>query len=537
MAGSKESPRQKMINMMYLIFIAMLALNMSKEVLTAFGSMTEELSETNLELQERNDQFMQGLEEKAEEQAAKYLDLKLKADSIRQISAKFYNYLELLKEGAYADAEKSNIKRTAYEKLDKTVYFDQLFFDGAALKEEGQRFLDEMNSYRNEFSRIAINDPKLASIGEEVVSKFSTEKVQPVQGKALEYLDYHFKGFPLIASITKMTLLQSSIKNIEAQLLSTMLEGKLKIEASLTNFDAIVIPDKNAFFAGENFTGRIILGKNDKTLKADKVIINGVELGEESMQEGQTLVKFPAGRIGEREIEGEFQFMEEGELITIPVNSKYAVVPKPNNATISADKMNVVYRGVSNPFTISFAGIAANKVSAKTPGLKKGKTVTEKGRKKTLNGPSDYELDLTQLPKELRGKTRVDIVVTGELPSGERVVSKVPFRIKPLPTPFGSLDKRNPETVTKSELKTSTITATFGQDFDFDLPLRVQGFKITIEGEGSYLCEGSELSGPAKRAIDRARRNSLVRVSEIRTRALGSSTEVNNALPASFTII
>ena len=116
------------------------------------------------------------------------------------------------------------------------------------------------------------------------------------------------------------------------------------------------------------------------------------------MQEGQTLVKFPAGRIGEREIEGEFQFMEEGELITIPVNSKYAVVPKPNNATISADKMNVVYRGVSNPFTISFAGIAANKVSAKTPGLKKGKTVTEKGRKKTLNGPSDYELDLTQLP-------------------------------------------------------------------------------------------------------------------------------------------
>ena len=86
--------------------------------------------------------------------------------------------------------------------------------------------------------------------------------------------------------------------------------------------------------------------------------------------------------------------------------------------------------------------------------------------------------------------------------------------------PFGSLDKRNPETVTKSELKTSTVTATFGQDFDFDLPLRVQGFKITIEGEGSYLCEGSELSGPAKRAIDRARRNSLVRVSEIRTRAI-----------------
>ena len=86
------------------------------------------------------------------------------------------------------------------------------------------------------------------------------------------------------------------------------------------------------------------------------------------MQEGQTLVKFPAGRIGKSKVN--FSSWKR-VLITIPTNSKYAVVPKPNNATISADKMNVVYRG-SNPFTISFAGIAANKVSAKTPGLKKG---------------------------------------------------------------------------------------------------------------------------------------------------------------------
>ena len=537
MAGSKESPRQKMINMMYLIFIAMLALNMSKEVLTAFGSMTEELSETNLELQERNDQFMQGLEEKAEEQAAKYLDLKLKADSIREISGKFYNYLESLKEGAYADAERSNIKRTAYEKLDKTVYFDQLFFDGAALKEEGQRFLDEMNSYRNEFSRIASSDPKLASIGEEVISKFSTDKVQPVQGKPLEYLDYHFKGFPLIASITKMTLLQSSIKNIEAQLLSTMLEGKLKIEASLTNFDAIVISDKSSFFAGEEFSGRIILGKNDKTLKADKVIINGRELDDESMQEGQTILKFPAGGIGSKKIEGEFQFREEGELISIPVSSSYEVVPRPNKATISADKMNVVYNGVSNPFTISFPGIDANKVTVNTPGLKKGKTIIEKGRKKKLTGASDYELDLSELPPQLRGKKQVLINVTGTLPSGQKVTSKIPFRIKSLPVPYGTLDRTKPRSVKKSELMSSTVTATFGEDFDFDLPLRVRGFKITVAGIGSRVVSGNELDGQAKGLVQRARNNTIVTITDIKTRAIGSTTEIKEATDVSFTLV
>jgi hypothetical protein len=66
--------------------------------------------------------------------------------------------------------------------------------------------------------------------------------------------------------------------------------------------------------------------------------------------------------------------------------------------------MNVVYNGVSNPFTISFPGIDANKVSVNTPGLKKGKTIIDKGRKKKLTGSSDYELDLSELPPQLRGK-------------------------------------------------------------------------------------------------------------------------------------
>ncbi|MFL2607810.1 MAG: GldM family protein [Flavobacteriaceae bacterium] len=405
------------------------------------------------------------------------------------------------------------------------------------LKEDGQNFLDEMNTYRNEFARIASNDPKLASIGEEVLSKFSTEKVQPVQGKALEYLDYHFKGFPLIASITKMTLLQSSIKNIEAQLLSTMLEGKLKIEASLTNFDAIVISDKSSFFAGENFTGRIILGKNDKTLKADKVIINGVELGEEAMQEGQTLLKFPAGGIGSKKIQGEFQFREEGEVISIDVSSSYEVVPRPNKATISADKMNVVYNGVSNPFTISFPGIDANKVSVNTPGLKKGKTIIEKGRKKKLTGASDYELDLSELPPQLRGKKQVLINVTGTLPSGQKVTSKIPFRIKSLPIPYGTLDRLKPKSVKKSELMSSMVTATFGEDFDFDLPLRVRGFKITVAGIGSRVVSGNELDGQAKSLVQRARNNTIVTITDIKTRAIGSTTEIKEATDVSFSLV
>ena len=298
MAG-KETPRQKMINMMYLIFIAMLALNMSKEVLTAFGSMNNGLVETNEELQKRNELFMQNLREKTEPgspERDEWIDIKLKADSIRNMSTSFYSFLEEVKEGAYVYAENNGLDRDNYEKLDITTYFDEQFLDGMEYKDKGQEFINRMDAFRNEFVRIASSDPKLVDVAKDVNIQFSTENVIDKDGKSRKYLEYHYKGMPLIASITKLSLLQSDVQNIEADLLTTILEGKLRIRASLTNFTPIVIPDKNAFFAGENFTGRIVLGKNDPNLKADKVTINGNELDEDAMQEGQTLLNFNVGK-------------------------------------------------------------------------------------------------------------------------------------------------------------------------------------------------------------------------------------------------
>ena len=126
------------------------------------------------------------------------------------------------------------------------------------------------------------------------------------------------------------------------------------------------------------------------------------ELPAESMQAGQTILDFPAGAVGEREIEGEVSNLEDGEIISIPVKSTYAVVPKPNSATISADKMNVVYRGVANPMTISFAGVSDNNVSASAPGLSKGSGVG----KYVMNPGSGKE---------------VTINVNGTLPDGSKV--------------------------------------------------------------------------------------------------------------------
>ena len=126
MAGGNLSPRQKMINLMYLIFIAMLALNMSKEVLSAFGLMNEKLTESNEATTLRNDSFMANLEQKATDQKEKYAPLKSKADQIDALATKFNTYLENLKGKMVAKIDDP----TDYEVMDKGDYLDENFFKG-----------------------------------------------------------------------------------------------------------------------------------------------------------------------------------------------------------------------------------------------------------------------------------------------------------------------------------------------------------------------------------------------------------------------
>ena len=124
MAGGKLSARQKMINLMYLVFIAMLALNMSKEVLSAFGLMNEKLVESNEAATERNEAFMQGLAEKVEEQPAKYQPLKRDADQISELANDFNSYIVDLKGKMTATVEDPK----DYEIMDKGDFLDNYFF-------------------------------------------------------------------------------------------------------------------------------------------------------------------------------------------------------------------------------------------------------------------------------------------------------------------------------------------------------------------------------------------------------------------------
>src|SRR3990167_7657389 len=137
MASGKQTPRQKMINLMYLIFIAMLALNMSKEVLAAFGIMNEKLETSNIKTAESNNEFLASLETKASEDEKKYGNLYQNAQQIKTLSQEYYDYLEGLKK---AMTEKLEDPKD-YARMDNSDFLDQKFFQGDNLSAEGKEFM------------------------------------------------------------------------------------------------------------------------------------------------------------------------------------------------------------------------------------------------------------------------------------------------------------------------------------------------------------------------------------------------------------
>jgi gliding motility-associated protein GldM len=498
MAGGKLSPRQKMVNLMYLVFIAMLALNMSKEVLSAFGLMNEKFDAANLSAESMNASMLQALDKKAGEDAH-FIQAAAEAKKVAEISKEFYEFIGTLKvdatEGVEIDEETGKLP---YEAMDKGAAIDEGWFEGDGYSKKGKEIVDRFSKYVADMKAAVGNNSKLKGVIAEISSKFSTTDVKDGEGVTKMYLDYHFKGFPAIASLTKLTSFQNDVKKAEADIYSILL-GKAAVEASsMKNFTALVVLDKNAYYQGEKVTGKVVLGKYDANTKPTSF------QGPGKLENGQALISLTAGGVGEQKINGKFTFVQDGETIPLAFEGKYVVVPRPNSATISADKMNVVYRGVSNPMSISFAGVAADKVSASGPGLRSvgaGKYVMNPGA----------------------GNEAV-ISVTGKLPDGSTVSDKKTFRIKGIPGPVGTIrGEMGVVKGPKSSLEISTVGAKL-VDFDFEVGLDVVGFNFKVTGQPTVVVPGNKLNGQCKAVLAKAGRGDQVTISEIKTKLVGAGS-------------
>jgi gliding motility-associated protein GldM len=493
----------------------MIAMTMTKEVLSAFGSMNSKFVNTNELTDESNTRLLTGLDQKANEKVEFKIPAQ-KAQQIRSISNDFDAYLETLKAdivkgGGY---ERDEDGKLPYEQMDKGDYLDEKWFTGDRLTKVGESVMAKIRKYKEDIRGVLGDDQTYTTAIENFEKRFDLSDVKPEEGAKLTYLDYNFKGFPAIASYAKITAMQNDVKTTEANLYNLFLGNSLEEAITLKNYKAIVLPEKNAFFAGEEFRGTVVLGKYANVTPV-KLNVNGSEvaLTEEGNLDsvGNARLRFRTGNVGEHEVKGTFTFVEKGEELPIEFTGNYVVVPRPNSATISADKMNVVYRGVDNPMTISFAGVPDNKVTATAPGLKQ------------IKGGS-YNM------KPQTG-TEVTINVSARLDDGTSSNDKKTFRIKEIPSPTGFFrGLSGAQKMTKSGVEKGTLKADF-EDFDFDFPLRITQFDFKVPGQPTITVRGNKLDSKAKNALKRAKRGQTVQIINIKAKPVNPGPLIKKVSP------
>ena len=520
MAGAANSPRQRMINLMYLVFISMMALNMGKEVLGAFGLMNKKLQEANVRYQETNEATFAELERKEQEKPEDYKEALEQSRKVRDLSNEYYSYLEKLKDEVMSQAE----DKEDYQVMDKSDFLDGRFFKTDGLKPEGQEFLDKINSYRE--ALVTAAGEKNQGLVEVINQRFSTgenNKVKDREGNPVNWVNYNFEGFPYIAVVTKFSQIQSDIRQTEQDFYKAMLGEKMKDELSMKHYTTLLEQSRGAYYTNQEFDGAIVLGRKDNSTKPKKVdlTLDGRPIPESQVEvsEGKIKLKVNTGSVGEHKIAGTLIYEQNGEETPVEVAQTFTTIPRPNEAVISADKMNVVYRGVVNPMTISMPGVPDNQVNASAPGLSK-------------KGGSNY------IMKPNAGSAEVTIVVTGTF-EGQKFSSSKKFRIKDIPKPEGAILRTTGAVkLAKQNILVGELSVAFN-DFDFDLTTKVNSFRILVPGQPSVVVNGSRVSASpaAAAAVNRAKKGDVIQISEIRYSVSGYSGTPKPAIPISIEVL
>lgn len=516
MAGGKLSPRQKMINLMYLVFIAMLAMQMDKKVLSSFGFMKEKIEDTNLAATTNIKHILENLSSKATDQPDKFGDLNNKAKQINTMSVGLYNFIGAVKDSILADTDEED--RDNYESMSSSDRVDAMLFAGEGNTPLGDELLEKINNYRTTVLGIlgsGANQDLVTNINK----RFNTAP-QPAKEEGspeVPWLRSRYEGMPMITTLANLTQIQGDVKNTEAEIYTGLLGGQLESEVSLTNYKGIVALDKTAYFAGEKVTGKIVLGRYDATLKPTKVVLNGRNYNK--IEAGQVVVDIPAGNVGANDIKGTITFTQDGQPIDVPFESSYSVIAEPNDAIVSADKMNVVYRGLDNPISISVPGVGDNNVNPVVTGNSK---LSSSGKGKYVLNPGSGN--------------EVTINVSAKLSSGKTIRTPKKFRIKDIPAAAGTIrGDFGVVPMPKSSLNNTPIAAEL-PDFVFDLQLEVQSFTVKVPGQLAVKVNGNKFDARAKKALAKSRRGDVITIFDIKAIEKTKRTPLKKVLPVSIQI-
>jgi gliding motility-associated protein GldM len=490
MAGGKLTPRQKMINMMYLVLTALLALNVSREVMDAFYEVMISQEASIETVEKQNSSIYTAFEAAAAENPVKAGPWRDKANDVKSRSAALYQQIEDLKRGvieASGGADEESGDPNKPQKMDDLEASPNYFL----IQGNGAKLKAALADYR-EFMKTEAEGNDLLMNSLDGTFDLGDHKHD---GTTISWEQHKFEHFPLISVLTFLTKMQSDVRTSEANVIDYLQKNITASDLKFTGVRTVVMPKSTFVTKGGEYEADVFLAAFDDT-QNPTVTINGQELSEEDIVGGVAKVRFPANRVGETTWNGEIKLVQNGEEKVFPVEGAFNVAPP--SVVISPTKMNVLYRGVDNPLEISVPGVDPSNL-----------IVSGTGVKKTGNG---YIADVT---RNKGGELKISVSVRdGDKTSN--MGSKL-FRVKNLPDASGSIFGKTEGLMSANLIKKAKVEAKFN-NFDFELPLTVTSFQIIVPPFAPIDCKGSTLNSNARAALDKAKPGTPVIIRNIRAK-------------------
>jgi gliding motility-associated protein GldM len=405
----KVSPRQKMINLMYVLLMAMLALNVSSDVLNGFTLVDESLSKSSENTSRQNDALYNAFETHMEQNPEKVREWYERACEVREMSDTIYNLAERLKVriAKKADGEEGDVKNLKNrEDLEAATQVMLNPVDG-----EGNILYDAITEYRTNMLEMT-NDSVLKEI---IKTSLSTDVPHRDISLLKNWQEYHFENMPAIAAITLLTKIQNDVHYVEGEVLHSLANNIDMGDVRVNQIQALVIPTSKNVVRGGEFSAQIILAAVDSTQRP-QIFIDDKQLESEN---GEYTLQ--CNKTGDYVLNGYMLVNDGGGMQTRYNFSQEYTVVEPT-ATVSASLMNVLYAGFSNPVSISVPGVAANRISASI--------VNGNGTIKS-DGKGGFIVTPTKVGEDIK------IGVTARNEEGKsRSMGEYAFRVRQLPDPM-----------------------------------------------------------------------------------------------------
>lgn len=514
----KLSPRQKMINLMYVVLMAMLALNVSSDVLKGFTLMDESLNKSTLNSSTQNAAIYSELEAAMQQNPEKTREWYQKAQQVRTISDSIYTFAEELKwkivrDADGKDADINNI--SAKDNLESATHV--MLAPGVG---QGKALRTAINKYRNDILDMVDDSVKRQIIG----NNLSTEVPRKASVLGKNWEEYMFENTPVAAAVTMLTKLQSDVRYAEGEVLHQLVANIDVKDVRVNQVQAYVIPSAQTVVRGSKFSAQIIMAAVDTTQRPD------IYVGNTLLKSGDGRYETICSSTGDFTLRG-YMVMRSGngETIRREFEQPYTVVEP--SATVSATLMNMLYAGYQNPISVSVPGVPANRINLSMT----GGTLTKKGDGSYIAVPTTVGSDVV-------------MTVTANNEGRMQEMGKFSFHVRKLPDPTAYIEFADDKGVKNrykggTPLSKAALLSTGGigaaiDDGLLDISFRVTGFEtVFFDNMGNAVPEVSqsgEFTPRQKELFRRLTRGKRFYIS--RVHAIGPDG-IERTLPASMEVI